>query len=135
MKRSALLRCYTSNSLNFTYSTMEGLKEQISALASAVKDYSALTSALEDKTLSSGGLSPEVLGKVKGMVRSAVIEHWVMDAQEKVKADVIAELKSSVLASTRDTQQNVIVRKVSDAVTAAVNSNAPSQVSLSISLF
>jgi hypothetical protein len=112
---------------------MEELKDQISALASAVKDYSALTSALEDKTLSSSGLSPEVLGKVKGMVRSAVLEHWVLDAQEKVKADVIADLKNSVLVNTRDTQQDVIERKVREAVTAAVNSNAPSQVSLSVS--
>jgi len=112
--------------------TMESLKEQISALASAVKDYSSVTNALQEKEMSSSGLSPEVLDTVKGIVRTAVLEHWVLDSQAKVKAGVISELQKNVMENTHATQQEVVERKVREAVTAAVNTNAPSKIESSV---
>jgi len=82
----------------------------------------------QEKEMSSSGLSPEVLDTVKGIVRTAVLEHWVLDSQAKVKAGVISELQKNVMENTHATQQEVVERKVREAVTAAVNTNAPSKV-------
>jgi len=82
----------------------------------------------QEKEMSSSGLSPEVLDTVKGIVRTAVLEHWVLDSQAKVKAEVISELQKNVMENTHATQQEVVERKVREAVTAAVNTNAPSKV-------
>ena len=79
-------------------------------------------------------LSPEVRAEVKGIVRSAVLEHWVLDATGKVKADIIAEIKSSIIASAKDEAQ-VIESHVRETVKGVVQSNAPSQVSSLIICF
>lgn len=73
-------------------------------------------------------LSPEVRAEVIGIVRSAVLEHWVLDETGKVRDEIIAEFKSSIIASAKDEAQ-VIESHVRETVKGVVQSNAPSQVS------
>ena len=82
----------------------------------------------QEKELSDAGLSSEVLDKVKGMVRTAVLEHWVLDSESNVKADVIAGIKQSVKNSTASSLHEMVERQVREAVASAVNSKAPSKV-------
>ena len=79
-------------------------------------------------------LSPEVLAEVNGIVRSAVLEYWVLDAEAKVKAHIAAEVKSSIIAGAKDEAQ-VIESHVRDMVKGVVQSNAPSKVSSLIICF
>ena len=85
----------------------------------------------QDKELSSGKLSPEVIDRVKGMVRSAVLEHWLLDSNGHVRAEVKSELRKDVQDSTATSQQEAVESRVRAAVSAAVNSNAPSKVACS----
>ena len=85
----------------------------------------------QDKALSSGELSPEVMDRVKGMVRSAVLQHWLLDSNGQVRADVKSDLKKDVQDSTATSQQEAVESRVRAAVSAAVNSNAPSKVACS----
>lgn len=82
----------------------------------------------QEKKLSGSGLSSEILEKVKSIVRDAVHEHWVLDGEAKVKSDVTMDLKKSILDDTKTMHQDLVDTYVREAVSAAVNSKAPSQV-------
>lgn len=51
-----------------------------------------------------------------------------MDAEAKVKSDVAMDLKKSILEETKTLHQDLVETRVREAVSAAVNTKAPSQV-------
>ena len=62
------------------------------------------------------------------MVRSAVLEHWLLDENGQVREEVKSRLQKDIQDSTAHSQQEAVEGRVREAVTAAVNSNAPSKV-------
>lgn len=62
------------------------------------------------------------------MVRSAVLEHWLLDANGRVREEVKSKLQKEVQDSTANSQQEAVESRVRQAVNAVVNSNAPSKV-------
>ena len=113
-------------------SAIQDLKQQISALASAVSNYSTVSKALQEEVLSRSTLSPQVVDEVKTMVRSAVLENWLMDDAGKVKENILSDLSKDILEASKATHEEVVDNHVREAVSAAINSNAPSKVEASV---
>ena len=54
----------------------------------------------------------------------------MLDAEEKVKSEIKSDLKKSIVEDTKMLHEELVETRVREAVTAAVNSNAPSKVLL-----